>query len=722
MYNKIQFKIIALVSLITVFFILGLLSLRNSESKNISMLLKDRVSEKDTILSKIINLKSKPLLSYVYDYSYWDEMITFTKTINEKWAYENIIVPLNTFNVNAVWIYNPNFELIYTTNNLNDRTFKELQLSKEDFKSIVALNPFAHFFINTSLGLMEISMAPLQPGYDNNRVTPPQGYYIGGRLWTKEYLNDLSTLTSSRIFLVPNSNDSIKNNDIRAFEFINDIELHDWNGSKLITLRAKTESPVIEKFFTFSNYQFIGTVVFIALVIVLISMYLFKIVNTPLNALTQSLETGNIKHINYLLKKKNEFGDIANLIANSFKYEESLLEEIAMRKKAEEEVRKAKEKAEELSKLKSNLLANLSHEFRTPLSGIIGISELLKDEIPNPEHYKLLNDISISGRRLHETLNSILLLGQFESSEITLYKETFNFADEIELYINKFKYKTDDKNLELKFIPGDRTVLLNTDKDLLRQIFFNIFDNAVKFTDKGSITIELKSQQENDALYAFLEITDTGIGISENNIGIIFDEFKQISEGYGRKYEGSGLGLTLTKKVLNVIDGSITCKSEPGVGSTFIVKIPALKINLEQKTTVVKIKKGKSSDKKLPKILFVEDNLSNQFVFDKFLTDTANVEFAENGIDALKIIDKHKFDIIFMDINLGSGMDGIETMKEIKKNEKYLNTPFIALTGYAMEHDRDYFLSQGFNYFMVKPFGKNDLITVVNQILRADKS
>jgi signal transduction histidine kinase/CheY-like chemotaxis protein len=715
MYNKIQFKIIALITLVTAFFILGLFSLRNSETKNISMLLKDRVSEKDTILRKVINLKSKTLLTYTYDYSYWDEMLVFLKTKDDKWAFENLITPLQTFNVNAVWIYDTDFKLTYTTNDLNDRTFKELPLSKEDLKSIVSKNLFAHFFINTNMGLMEISVAPLQPGYDAKRVTLPLGYYIGARLLTKEYLEDLSALTSCKISLISNAKDTIPNHIVETFEFVNEINLLDWNGSNLAKLRAETESPMIEKFFTYSFYQFIGTIIFIILVIVLISMYLFRIVNVPLKSITTSLENGNIEQIEYLLDKKNEFGDIARLISDSFKYKAFLIEEIAMRKKAEQELIKAKEKAEELNKLKSNLLANLSHEFRTPLSGIIGISELLKDDIKNSEQLKLLNDISYSGKRLHDTLNSILLLAQFESSEIVLHKEKINFATEIQSYFEKYKYKAEEKKLGFKIIVEENNFSVETDKELLRQVFYNLFDNAVKFTEKGSVTVKIYSILESNNLFAAVDITDTGIGINVKNIAYVFDEFRQASEGYTRKFEGTGLGLTLTKKVLDLLNGKIKCTSEQGIGSTFTFTLPAQK---ELKVPeILKDDKGKSGKvkSKLLNILFVEDNPSNQFVFQKFLTNIANVEFASNGDEAFELVYDKVYDIVFMDINLGLGMDGIEVTKEIRKIDSYKNIPIIALTGYALEQDRDYFLSHGFDYFVVKPFSKSDLLNVINQ-------
>jgi len=548
---------------------------------------------------------------------------------------------------------------------------------------------------------------------------------MAGRLWTNEYLEDLSQLTSSQISLVTNPKDTVIDYELGSFEFINEIPLKDWNDANLVVLRAITKSQVTEKFIDFTNYQFAGTILFVILIISLLSLFLFKIVNIPLKSIADSLEKENIAPINNLQNKNNEFGEIARLINDFFKYKESLIEEINTRKKIEaklienqNELIKAKEKAEELSKLKSTLLTNLSHEFRTPLSGIIGISELLKDEIDNKEQHRLLNDISHSGKRLHDTLNSILLLAQFESSNINIHKENFNLANEIKFYFENFRYKAEEKNLNLIIDINDRDLYIETDKDLLKQIFYNVYDNAVKFTDKGSINIKLSSKFENNTLFAVIDATDTGIGIKKDNIDIIFNEFRQSSEGFTRKYEGAGLGLTLTKKILNLLNGNILCKSELGIGSTFTIYLPAYKIIDVPNETEHKTKKVKS---KLLNILLVEDNPSNQFVFTKYLENIVHVDVAPDGIIALELIKNKKYDMIFMDINLGAGIDGIETRKEIKKIDAYKNIPIAALTGYAMDQDRNYFLSQGFDFFIIKPFSKSDLMDVINNLKSKSK-
>lgn len=724
MYNKIQVKIIALILLLTAIFILGLLSLRNSENKNFSKLIEGRISEKEVIIRKIIDLKSKSLLNLIYDYSYWDEMIAFSKTLDEKWAAENIGASLQTYETDAVWLYDKDLNLVYTTNKSNDRTLK-LPLSKEDMKSVINTNFFAHFFINTGGGLTEIAMAPIQPSSDIQRLTTPQGYLIGGRFWTDDFIENLSQLTNSQISLSTNTkySDTLRKSNLYVFE--NTIPLKDWSGSTLSKIKAITSSDYIREFHIYSQYQFFATIVFIVLVILLILMYLFKLLNKPLKAITESLERESLEPIKELQSKKNEFGEMARLVSEFFKNKESLLDEIDMRTKAETELInnqgeliKAKEKAEELSKIKSNLLANLSHEFRTPLSGIIGISELLKEEVHNTEQYKLLNDITVSGKRLHDTLNSVLMLAQFESTDISIHNEKFNLSLEVTDYFNKYKYKAEEKNLDLKIIIEEDDVYVDTDKDLLKNVLFNLFDNAVKFTNEGSIKIVLSTKIINNTLNAEISVIDTGIGISDKNIGIIFEEFRQASEGFTRNYEGTGLGLTLSNKIMKYLGGDITCSSEPGVGSIFTINMPAFKII----NVYTQPEKEISAEKeKLLNILFVEDNLSNQYVFKKFIETSVNVDFASNGEIAIEFVNIKKYDLIFLDINLGAGIDGIEVLKRIRKIESYKNTPIIALTGYAMEHDRENFLSNGFDYFVMKPFGRSDLMNVINEVKNKKK-
>lgn len=257
------------------------------------------------------------------------------------------------------------------------------------------------------------------------------------------------------------------------------------------------------------------------------------------------------------------------------KYVLSIFRDMSERKKYEEELIRAKEEALEMSRLKSNFLANMSHEIRTPLNGMIGFSELLMESLEGEQRdwAKIIHNGSL---RLLETLNMILDFTQIESAKITPYFSTFN-AKEIVWEISKlFEQAANKKGLKLELICDESEVTVKCDEKLLRRIVSNLVNNAIKFTLKGKVQIYLKSQDDNFVI----SVSDTGIGIPEDKLDLIFQEFRQVSEGLGREFEGTGLGLTIVKKYVEILNGKILVKSKVGEGSIFTVilpKQPALK-------------------------------------------------------------------------------------------------------------------------------------------------
>ncbi len=251
----------------------------------------------------------------------------------------------------------------------------------------------------------------------------------------------------------------------------------------------------------------------------------------------------------------------------------AVMHNITDRVKFEEDLISAKEKAEEMNRLKSNFLANMSHELRTPLVGILGYSEILSEEIKQSDHLRMIKDIYNSGKRLLETLNSILNLSRIESNKFEIIPSKFNLIDLVLEEINLYKGVAQIKNIYLNMLSQRTEILVNSDKRIIQNIISNLINNAVKYTSQGgvavSITIEINSKE-----YALVKITDTGIGIPKQSQKIIFEEFRQVSEGFDRKYEGTGLGLTITKKFIDMLHGTIQLKSEPNIGSEFLIKIP----------------------------------------------------------------------------------------------------------------------------------------------------
>ena len=248
--------------------------------------------------------------------------------------------------------------------------------------------------------------------------------------------------------------------------------------------------------------------------------------------------------------------------------------DLSEQKKKEMELLKAKQKAEEMNRLKSNFLANMSHELRTPLVGILGFSEILKQEEMEPHQKEMLDDILESGKRLLNTLKLLLEFSQVESQKIEIKISELDLCKIIEENIGHFKDKAKIKNLPINFKIEVVDFKIKSDKKIINTILSNLLDNAIKFTFKGNITISLFRETIKNSEYAVISVSDTGIGISPDDQEIIFEEFRQVAEGISRPFEGTGLGLSLTKKYLSLLNGIISLKSVSGSGSTFYIYLP----------------------------------------------------------------------------------------------------------------------------------------------------
>lgn len=249
--------------------------------------------------------------------------------------------------------------------------------------------------------------------------------------------------------------------------------------------------------------------------------------------------------------------------------------DITERKIFEQELKIAKEKAELANKIKSNFLSNMSHELRTPLIGVLGYAEILIEELNNTPYSEMASIIFQSGNRLLETLNSILTISKIESEKLDVRFAEFDLKDIIKEVVLLFHSLAVKKNLNIITHYSNEEMIIYSDSKIIREILNNLVNNAIKFTPSGSVTIEaIINSQENKL---FLSVKDTGIGISEENLGIVFEEFRQASEGFSRSFEGVGIGLSICRKYVEILNGRISVKSKLNEGSTFLVEIPLTK-------------------------------------------------------------------------------------------------------------------------------------------------
>ncbi|TAL67833.1 MAG: PAS domain-containing sensor histidine kinase [Bacteroidetes bacterium] len=386
------------------------------------------------------------------------------------------------------------------------------------------------------------------------------------------------------------------------------------------------------------------------------------------------------------------------------------------RDKAERDLIEAKEKAEEMNKLKSNFLANMSHELRTPMGGIIGFTRIIKDNYKDDDLQELAALILQSGSRLMETLNLILDISRIEAGKLYEEYSEFDIINTTKDVIERYREEANEKNLFIntKFKTG--SIRFVNDERLLYQSVNNLISNAIKFTNTGGITIEIFEEKEQDKEFAIIKVNDTGIGIPESKLNLIWEEFRQASEGLNRSYEGTGLGLTVTKMFVEKMSGEITVESIVDKGSTFTIKIP-----IQEQTAIIQKQIPEAEQIAKPYILSVEDDFGSRNLVKRILRDIFNVDLATNGPDALDLITQKHYDAILMDINLGRGMSGLDVAQEIKKLPEYNKTPIIALTAYAMAGDKERFLANGCTHYISKPFKTEELVVLLRSMVDGNK-
>jgi len=409
---------------------------------------------------------------------------------------------------------------------------------------------------------------------------------------------------------------------------------------------------------------------------------------------------------------KNSNGKITHYI--------SVKEDITAKKELELELKKALDRSEESDRLKSSLLANMSHEFRTPMTGILGVADILNEMVTNPKQKEMVDWIIISGKRLMNTLDAVLEIADLESNYSERKKDLIKLTDVAnKVFVENLK-KAKDKNIELILVNNDENLFIRSTEKNIRHILANLLDNGIKFTEAGKVQLIIKSEVINNELLACIQVIDTGIGIDEKYLPVVFEEFRQVSEGFSRSHEGSGLGLSVVRKIVNLLNGQVSVESRVNIGSTFTVCLPAEYGKLDSEPEAIKpVVKEIVPERmqSIPEVLLVEDNLVNREVTKTFLRNICSVDHAFDGLTALEMVNKKIYSLILMDINLGPDMDGAETTRKIRKLEEYADIPIIAITGYSMDSDKEKLYKAGLDFILTKPFEKKDLTELIKSIL-----
>jgi signal transduction histidine kinase/DNA-binding response OmpR family regulator len=416
--------------------------------------------------------------------------------------------------------------------------------------------------------------------------------------------------------------------------------------------------------------------------------------------------------------KKIVFGGVALIILLLI----LVLRDVQISGKRRKELIAARQQAEKLARAKEEFMSTMSHEIRTPLTSVIGFSEKLKQTRLDDTQMRFMKAITGSSEHLLSIVNDVLDFTRVDSGKLKFDNIPFNAAQIFTDVYDALFWKAHEKHIDLNlFVQPVSTLVLHGDPVRLRQVLFNLVGNAIKFTDKGSVDITATFVDENEKAVLLFKVSDTGIGIPPERLDAVFNEFEQAEASTERKYGGSGLGLSITKRIIDQQGGTIKVESNPGLGSIFSVRIPFSHGVLEPRETSYTEEIAPQPLDGLTILLAEDDPMIRELQLHSLESMGARVIVAGNGREALEQFMMNDVSLILMDIQMPE-VTGVEAMKIIRKDfpENKQQVPIIAMTANVLQHDLKQWLEEGMNDFVTKPFRESELIEKIGKVLNLE--
>ena len=720
---RVQTKITLLLAILVATFVVGLFSFRAFDHARLRRIAQGRLEERRHSFSEFLEHNGATMKALVEDYTCWDQMVHALTTNDSPWLNENINrATLDSFHIQAIWLFHADGSPAQPVTYPDFAELKDFPVSPENIPGLFSSRPFAHFFINTSHGLVEVRGGSIHPSRDFARRTRPTGYFFAGRLWNQPMLDEMSMFTGDRIRFAqapelarPAGADAYRG----TVEFT--WPLPGWNGEPIGQLVVRNESSVVEQLNRRSD-NFLACLIGFALILLFaVSMSLWRWMRQPLRRLMNTLEHNDPRLIEPMCNDNSEFGQLARTLRAFFSQRDNLIREIEERRTAEEALRKKEDELRQSQKMEAigRLAGGIAHDFNNLLTAIIGYADLIGIR-PNDDATVKQSAIEIrrAGDQAANLTRQLLAFSRKQLLQPKVLDLNHLVAD-----MDKLLRRVIGEHyaLQTRLEAGDSRV--KADPSQLEQVMLNLCVNARDAMPNGGI-VSIRTRNHRvggngaghnvDSLaegeYVVLSVSDTGTGMSEETKAHIFEPFFT-TKGPGK---GTGLGLATVYGIVRQSGGAIDVERTLGCGTTFRIYLPREEATVETHRPPVvhqPIPTGSAT------VLVVEDDAAvRQLVCDVLVENGYTVLCAKHGPDAIRLAEQHpsEIDLLVTDIIMPH-MNGPELASRLSLTRPEMKVLYVS--GYSADDIGDHGVLCDDVEYLQKPFRPHVFLQRVAEIL-----